>query len=81
MSINNKQRIVELNEDQTSQLRSIWLSQKHAISPDNWIYYKVKLTRPQARFTVNQLFRLVMTLGEAEFEPIPEFLLEYLDPR
>ena len=81
MSTNTKQRIVELSEAQTSQLRSIWLSQRNAISPDNWIYYKVKLTRSQARFTVNQLFRLVMTLGEAEFEPIPEFLLEYLDPR
>jgi hypothetical protein len=81
MSINTKQRIVELSEVQTSELRSIWASQKNAISPDNWIYYKVRLTRPKAKFTVNQLFRLVMTLGEAEFEPIPEFLLECLDPR
>ena len=81
MSINNKQRIVELSEVQTNELRFIWLSQKNAIKPDDWIYCKVKLTRPQAKFTINQLFRLTMTLGESGFESIPEWLLVYLDPQ
>ena len=81
MSINIKQRIVELTEVQTNELRSIWLSQKDAIKPDDWIYCKVKLTRPQAKFTINQLFRLTMTLAESGFEFIPEWLLVYLDPQ
>lgn len=81
MSTNTKQRIVELSEVQTSQLRSIWASQKNAIQPDDWIYCKVKLARPQAKFTINQLFRLTMTLAESGFEPIPEWLLVYLDPQ
>jgi hypothetical protein len=81
MSINNKQRIVEFSEVQTNELRSIWLSQKNAIKPDDWIYCKVKLSRPQAKFTINQLFRLTMTLAESGFESIPEWVLVYLDPQ
>ena len=81
MNTNIKQRIVELNESQTSQLLAIWLSQKNAIKPDDWIYCKVKLSRPNAKFTINQLFRLTMTLAESGFEQIPEWLLTYLDPQ
>ncbi|MDH6299419.1 hypothetical protein [Polynucleobacter sphagniphilus] len=80
MTEQTKQRIIELSEEQTAQLRSIWMSQKNAIKPDDWMYCKVKLTRSRAKFTINQLFRLTMTLAESGFESIPEWLLAYLDP-
>jgi hypothetical protein len=81
MNTNIKQRIVELSQEQTKQLRDIWSSQKDDIKPDDWIYCKVKLARTKAKFTINQLFRLTMTLAESGFEPMPEWLLAYLDPQ
>lgn len=80
MSTNTKQRIFELSESQTAELRSIWMSQKNVIKPDDWMYCKVKLTRIKAKFTINQLFRLTMTLAESGFESLPEWLVAYLDP-
>ena len=76
-----KAKIVTLSDDQTTELRHIWDSQKAKLKPDDFLYVKVRLNRPQAKLTINQLYRLTMTLAGTGFEPIPEWLLAILDPQ
>ena len=73
--------IYELTSDQTSELRAIWEKQKSELRPDDYIFIKVKVGRPQAKFSRNQLYRMTMTLAESGYEPIPEWLLVLLDPK
>ncbi len=73
--------IFELTPEQTSELRLIWEKQKSELKPDDYIFAKVKLGRPQAKLSRNQLYRMMMTLAESGYEPIPEWLLVLLDPK
>ena len=73
--------IFELTPEQTSELRLIWEGQKSELKPDDYIFIKVKIGRPQAKMSRNQLYRMMMTLAESGYEPIPEWLLVLLDPK
>ena len=47
--------IFELTPEQTSELRLIWGGQKSELKPDDYFFIKVKLGRPQAKMSRNQL--------------------------
>ena len=79
MQYNNP--VIELTLDQTSQLRQIWISHQPELRPDDFTFGKVKLARPQAKFTKNQIYRMMMTLAETGYEEIPEWMLELTDPQ
>jgi len=70
-----------LTKNQTSELRSIWESQKDNLKPADYLFVKVKLGRPEAKLTANQTYRLMMTLAETGYEPIPEWLIALFDPQ
>jgi hypothetical protein len=70
---------IELNQTQTNQLKRIWDSQKSELKPDDFLFVRVKLGRPEARFTRNQLYRMTMTLAESGYETIPIWLLDLLE--
>lgn len=72
--------IIELTLEQTSELRQIWLSHGPELRPDDFTFGKVKLGRPQAKLTKNQVYRMMMTLAETGYEVIPEWMLELTDP-
>lgn len=72
--------IIELSPDQTSELLAIWLGQKDKLTPDDFLFIKVKINRPQAKLTKTQTYRMVMNLAKSGYEPIPEWLLQLLDP-
>lgn len=67
-------------QTQTSELRSIWESQKPKLTPDEYLFIKVRLGRSEAKLTANQSYRLMMRLAELGFEPIPEWLIALFDP-
>ena len=70
-----------LTKNQTSELRSIWESQKDNLKPADYLFVKVRLGRPEAKLTANQTYRLMMTLAEAGCEHIPEWLIALFDPK
>jgi hypothetical protein len=72
--------VIEFTPEQTAELKAIWQSQKNELRPDDFTFIKVKLGRTQAKLTKNQTYRMTMTLAEAGYEPIPEWLLTLLDP-
>ncbi|BDT74875.1 hypothetical protein [Polynucleobacter sp. KF022] len=76
----SKTTLHTLTAAQTLELKQIWEGQKAKLKPDDFIFIKVKLGRPQAKLTINQLYRMTMTLAEAGYEEIPEWLLSMLDP-
>jgi hypothetical protein len=76
-----KANLVCLSPEQTLELKQIWESQKLELKPDDYVFIKVKLGRSQAKMTINQLYRMTMTLAESGYEPIPEWLLTILDPK
>ena len=73
--------IIELTLEQTTHLRQIWISHGPELRPDDFTFGKVKLSRPQAKLTKNQVFRMMMTLAETGYESIPEWMLELTDPQ
>ena len=70
-----------LTKSQTSELRNIWESQKAKLQPTEFLFVKVRLGRPEAKLTANQAYRLMMTLAETGYEPIPEWLIGLFDPQ
>jgi hypothetical protein len=76
-----KTKLLCLSPEQTLELKQIWESQKSELKPDDYLFIKVKLGRPQAKMTINQLYRMTMTLAESGYEDIPEWLLTILDPK
>lgn len=79
MQYNNP--VIELSLEQTAHLRQIWFSHCHELRPDDFTFGKVKLSRPQAKFTKNQVYRMMMTLAETGYEDIPYWMLELTDPQ
>jgi hypothetical protein len=79
--MNQHNPIVELTLEQTTQLRQIWLTHGPELLPDDFTFGKVKLSRPKARLTKNQVYRMMMTLAETGYELIPEWMLELTDPQ
>ena len=73
--------IIELTMEQTTQLRQIWISHGPELRPDDLTFGKVKLSRPQAKLTKNQVYRMMMTLAETGYDDIPEWMLELTDPQ
>lgn len=70
-----------LTQAQTSELRTIWASQRAKLKPSEYLFIKVKLGRPEAKLTANQAYRLMMSLAELGVEPIPEWLIAFFDPQ
>ena len=69
----NTNPIIELTNEQTAQFLTIWDQQKTLLAPNDYIFGKVKLNRPQAKLTKNQLYRMMMTLAESGYEDIPDY--------
>jgi hypothetical protein len=63
------------------ELKKIWERQKDELKPDDYLLVSVKLGRPQVKVTINQLYRMIMTLSESGYEDIPEWLRSILDPQ
>ncbi len=76
-----KNPIIELTLEQTAHLRQIWLSHSPELRPDDFTFGKVKLSRPQAKLTKNQVYRMMMTLAETGYDDIPQWMLELTDPQ
>ena len=76
-----KNPVIELTLEQTSELRHIWNSHRPKLRPDDFTFGKVKLGRPQAKLTKNQVYRMMMTLAETGYGDIPEWMLELTDPQ
>jgi hypothetical protein len=68
-----------LTQTQTTELRAIWESLKAKLEMKEYIFVKVKLGRPEAKLTINQAYRLMMTLAEQGIDPIPEWLIALFD--
>ncbi|QWD71588.1 hypothetical protein [Polynucleobacter sp. UB-Raua-W9] len=73
--------ILILTLNQTAELRQIWENQKQVLHPDDYFFIKVKLSRPAAKLSQKQAYRMMMTLAETDYEPIPEWLIALFDPR
>ena len=73
--------IINLTQEQTTQLRHIWNSHRQELHPDDFTFGKVKLIRSQAKLTKNQIYRMMMTLAETGYEQIPEWMMELTDPQ
>ena len=73
--------IVLLNPEQTTELRNIWEGQRHELHPDDYQFIRVKLSRAEAMFTQKQACRMMMTLAETDYSPIPEWLIALFDPK
>jgi hypothetical protein len=73
--------IITFTANQTSEMREIWDQQKHELHPDDYRFIKVKLSRPEAKLSQKQAYRMMMTLAETDYEPIPEWLIELFDPQ
>jgi hypothetical protein len=69
-----------LSQNQTTELRQIWEHQKQALTPEDYIFAKVKLGRPEAKLSKKQAYRMMMTLAETGYEKIPEWLIALFDP-
>ena len=80
MNIQNNP-ILLFNSPQTTQLRKIWEGQKHLLNPADYLFIKVKLSRPEAKLSQNQAYRMMMTLAETDYDPIPEWLIACFDPK
>jgi hypothetical protein len=61
-------------------LRNIWDAQKAKLKPDEYLFIKVRLGRPEARLTANQTYRMMMRMAEVGVDPIPEWLIALFDP-
>lgn len=72
--------IIELTADQTTEFRDIWDSHKKLLHPNDYLFIKVKLGRPQAVLTKNQAYRMMMTLAKAGYTEPPVWLVEIFDP-
>lgn len=66
---------------QTTELRQIWEQQRQELHPDDYLFIKVKLSRPMAKLSQKQAYRMMMTLAETGYGNIPEWLIELFDPR
>ena len=73
--------ILSLTSNQTAELRQIWEQQKQELHPDDYRFIKVKLSRPTAKLSQKQAYRMMMTLAETDYEPIPEWLIALFDPQ
>ena len=73
--------ILSLTPNQTTELRQIWEQQKQELHPDDYRFIKVKLSRPVAKLSQKQAYRMMMTLAETDYEPIPEWLIALFDPK
>ena len=73
--------ILLLTPNQTTELRQIWEQQKQELHPDDYRFIKVKLSRPVAKLSQKQAYRMMMTLAETDYEPIPEWLIALFDPK
>jgi hypothetical protein len=73
--------LYSFTKSQTSELRNIWECQKAKLDPAEYLFVKVRLGRPEAKLTANQAYRMMMTLAETDFEPIPEWLIALFDPK
>jgi hypothetical protein len=73
--------LYSFTKSQTSELRNIWEGQKAKLAPAEYLFVKVRLGRPEAKLTANQAYRMMMTLAETDFEPIPEWLIALFDPQ
>lgn len=69
-----------LSQNQTTELREIWELQKKVLNPEDYIFIKVKLSRPVAKLSQKQAYRMMMTLAETGYEKIPEWLIALFDP-
>ena len=80
--MNNQQNpIFTLTPHQTSELRDIWDLQRKVLHPDDYRFIKVKLSRPEAKLSQKQAYRMMMTLAETDYEPIPIWLIALFDPQ
>ena len=70
-----------LTSEQTSELREIWGQQKPELHPDDYRFIKLKLSRSEAVLSQKQAYRMMMTLAETDYEPIPEWLIAMFDPQ
>ena len=79
----NKQEnpIITLTPDQTTELREIWEQQKFELHPNDYRFIKIKLSRLEAVLSQKQAYRMMMTLAETDYEPVPEWLIALFDPR
>ena len=73
--------VVILSPNQTAELRQIWDHQKQELHPDDYLFIKVKLSRFSAKLSHKQAYRMMMTLAETGYEPIPEWLIALFDPQ
>lgn len=73
--------IFSLTPNQTTELRQIWEQQKQELHPDDYRFIKVKLSRPMAKLSQKQAYRMMMTLAETDYEPIPVWLIALFDPQ
>ena len=73
--------ILSLTPNQTTELRQIWEQQKQELHPDDYRFIKVKLSRSVAKLSQKQAYRMMMTLAETDYEPIPEWLIALFDPQ
>ena len=78
---NEHNPIVSLTAIQTAELRQIWEQQKQELHPDDYLFIKVKLSRPMAKLSQKQAYRMMMTLAETGYENIPEWLIALFDPQ
>ena len=49
--------------------------------PDDFFFIKVKLSHLVAKLSQKQAYRMMMTLAETDYEPIPEWLIALFDPK
>jgi len=73
--------VIEFTPEQTAELKTIWEQQKQELHPDDYRFIKVKLSRPSAKLSQKQAYRMMMTLAETDYEPIPEWLIALFDPQ
>lgn len=78
---NQHNPIFTLTPEQTLELREIWEQQKPELHPDDYRFIKVKLSRSEAVLSQKQAYRMMMTLAETDYEPIPEWLIALFDPQ
>lgn len=80
--MNNQQNpTLVLTSEQTLELREIWEQQKSELHPDDYRFIKIKLSRSEAVLSQKQAYRMMMTLAETDYEPIPEWLIAFFDPQ
>ena len=77
----NGNPVIILTPEQTAELRKIWDVQRQKLNPDDYQFIRVKLSRSEAMFTQKQAFRMMMTLAETDYVPIPEWLIRLFDPK